>query len=533
MLSNFRKSIRIILANINDEVSSHRVIYFLLSTVLLTSLFVRIYRTEDLLGFYYDQGRDALVIWKLLHEGKPFLIGPVTGLAGIFLGPLYYYLIAPFYLIGGGDPGFPAIFLSLTTVFALMILYYLAWKMHSRIAGLIAVVIGGLSYYLVLAARWLSNPTPMFLLSMLILWNMWSILTKDNVSNINRKLNWSWISLALLLGISLQFESASAIFYIPMFVVFAIWQWKKLPNFRTLLFAILIFLFTFLPQILFDLRHDHVIYESFKRVLVAEKSFRNPINSENIEFKKTFFWNILDSKIFPGYVKWSKLFYLSALLGITVLFLKKHKEIILLLIFLGVPLIGYFIFQGNEGHIYDYYTTGYYFPLILLFSVGLSVLWKNFFGKILILYFLFVFLNLNIKLIRNYLTAPYGGSVGISLGTELQAIDWIYRQGNCEGILRYTQDDKSTCQFNVDIYVPPVIPHSYEYLLNWRGDKFCGDSLCGYITNKNVPVLYTLFEEDPPHPERLGAWLSRQKGIGFVEEEKRFGNITVQRRLRI
>ena len=76
------------------EVGSHKFTYLFLSVVLILGLFVRVYRAGDLMGFYYDQGRDALVIWKLMHEGKPFLIGPVTGLQGIFLGPFYYYALS-------------------------------------------------------------------------------------------------------------------------------------------------------------------------------------------------------------------------------------------------------------------------------------------------------------------------------------------------------------------------------------------------------------------------------------------------------
>jgi len=44
--------------------------------------------------------------------------------------------------------------------------------------------------------------------------------------------------------------------------------------------------------------------------------------------------------------------------------------------------------------------------------------------------------------------------------------------------------------------------------------------------------LYTLYEIDPPHPERLDAWLARQDGIGKVEETVKFGGITVERRER-
>ncbi len=48
-----------------------------------------------------------------------------------------------------------------------------------------------------------------------------------------------------------------------------------------------------------------------------------------------------------------------------------------------------------------------------------------------------------------------------------------------------------------------------------------------------VPLLYTLHEEDPQHPERLEAWHARQEGIGEIEEEVSFGGITVQRRKRL
>src|SRR3989344_3787237 len=94
--------------------------------VLLVALFVRVYRVDQILAFHYDQGRDALVIWDLINKGKLFLIGPVTGIAGIFRGPFYYYLMAPFYFLGKGSPIWPSVFLAITSVFGLGLMYYLA-----------------------------------------------------------------------------------------------------------------------------------------------------------------------------------------------------------------------------------------------------------------------------------------------------------------------------------------------------------------------------------------------------------------------
>src|SRR3989344_7069620 len=117
-----------------------RTTYYVLFVILILAAYVRVWRTDKILGFYYDQGRDALVIWDLLHKGKLFLIGPTAGIEGIFRGPFYYYLIAPFYLIGMGDPVFPSVFLALTSVAAICLMYYLGFKIQGRITGLIAVI---------------------------------------------------------------------------------------------------------------------------------------------------------------------------------------------------------------------------------------------------------------------------------------------------------------------------------------------------------------------------------------------------------
>src|SRR3990167_10509215 len=125
--------------------------------ILGAAFALRTYRTADFLGFWYDQGRDALVIWDLWHKGKFFLIGPTTGIEGIFLGPFYYYLIAPFYLLGRGDPVFPAVGLGLITTAAVFLIYRVTADYFNPKTGLLAAFLYGLSYHTVSYHRWLSN----------------------------------------------------------------------------------------------------------------------------------------------------------------------------------------------------------------------------------------------------------------------------------------------------------------------------------------------------------------------------------------
>lgn len=501
--------------SVSTEIISNPKTYILLSIILFLAFFVRVYRAGALMGFYYDQGRDALRIWEFWHQGKPFLVGPVTGLGGIFLGPLYYYLIAPFYLLGAGNPIYPAVFLAFLSTIAILTLYILGWKMHSRATGIIATSVASFSYYLVLAGRWLSNPTAIMLTSTLLLFSMWEIIEGKNK-------RW-WIVVTILIALSLQLEAASAVFYLPMIIVFATWQRENLPNLKTFLISGFVFLISLLPQIIFNFRHDNIVLDNFRRILFEEKSFNIPFE-ENLNKKFLYFWNVYNSKIFPGkeiYTKFITLFSLSALILIPCT--KRKNALILLIIYLGIPMLGYIFFQGNYGNIYDYYMTGYYLPMILLFSLGLGTLLKYKLGKLIVIIFFTLFLAINGRNIKNTLIAGVDGPTHITLGNELQSVDWILENAENTGI----------SNFNVEIYVPPVIPHSYEYLLLWRGTKKCGSSLCGLIKDGKTSIFYTLYEEDPPHPERLSSWLSQYEKRTIIEEQHKFGGVTVQRRKRI
>ena len=182
----------------------------------------------------------------------------------------------------------------------------------------------------------------------------------------------------------------------------------------------------------------------------------------------------------------------------------------LFLLFLGVPLIGYIFYTGNYGNFYGYYLTGYYLIIVLLFSFLTSFLLKYRFGKLIIIVGLALFLGSNLKLTIKKLNIDILNSNEIVLQNQIMAINWI-------------KEDSGNHKFNVDVYVPPVIPHSYNYLFKWLDLGQSEDS---------QKLLYTLYEIDPPHPERLDAWLARQDGIGKVEETVKFGGITVERRER-
>lgn len=477
--------------------------YLILFLILVASAFFRIYRLNDLLGFWYDQGRDALVIWDLTHYGKFFLIGPVTGIDGIYLGPFYYYLLTPFYLLGKGNPVFPAAGLALFNVGAGFLLYYLGKKIFHPAVGLIAAFLWGFSYCLVTFSRWLANPTPLPFFALLTVFFLYRFI-EGKTKNI--------ISAFFLLGLCLQLEAASATFFIPSFIVIMFWQRKKL-NFKLVLFSFIAFFITLLPQIYFNFRHEGVLISAFKRFLIEEKSFKVSLWSI-VQSRLLLYYDVFFSKLSPSgiYIKLAVLALFSAciLFFKKVLFSEKKK---LFLIWILIPLIGYFFYQGNHGYIWDYYFSGIMPVFFLIFSAGLFYLFKkNALGKIAVCIFLIIFTVNNIRSINNY----FKTGIGITLGAQIKAIDWIYKDANKE-------------PFNADFYVPPQIYYSYLYLMNWYGNAEYGRA----PDTKLVKNLYTLSEPDREHPQFLKAWLERQDGIGKIMDEYFWGDITVQKRERI
>ncbi|MDP2860781.1 MAG: glycosyltransferase family 39 protein, partial [bacterium] len=506
------------------------------------------YRLPELLGFYYDQGRDALVIADFIEKGKPMLIGPTTGVEGIFLGPAFYYLLAPFYFLGNGNPVFPAVGMAILNILGGLGIYLLGKKFFNKTTGLLAAIIFSFSYQLVMTSRWLANPTPLIFLSVLFIAGLFQIVRKDYRHLLT-------VSLAVSLG--LQCEAASAVFYFPTLAIFLVWQrhiFRK-GNFFFFLLAVLIFIFSLLPQIIFNFRHENLLAKAFYNFLVTKQSFKTDffaVFSARLEMYLGVFGGILFPEKKPLQIIGAiiaGLFLLRTLrdgspeslyqrsetpyrkpqraihphpdnAGLSGTGVKERqifrspyfKTLALVLI---VPIVGLFFYQGNNGYVWGYYLTGVY-AVFVLFLAGVLVGKKpGMLRKIFLVGFLLVFFYNNRIFLNQYLVKTDVNKKNfIALESQKQALNFIYKDAEKEN-------------FNVDVYVPPVIPYAYDYLFRWYG-KIYGRS----PQEKRVPLLYTLYEIDPPHPERLKAWLARQEGIGKIIYEKPFGGIVVQRRER-
>jgi len=98
---------------------------WLLLVVLGIAFITRFYRLGELTTFGGDQGVDYLRVFEMLESRRPTLLGPVTHV-GVYLGPLYYYMLAPFFLIFKFDPMAAPVMFALFGTVTVGLVYLLA-----------------------------------------------------------------------------------------------------------------------------------------------------------------------------------------------------------------------------------------------------------------------------------------------------------------------------------------------------------------------------------------------------------------------
>src|SRR4030067_315430 len=109
----------------------------ILGVILLVGAALRLCRIDEYMIFLADQGRDALVVRRLLVNFDPILVGPGTSVGNMYLGPIYYYLIAPFLLLFNLSPVGPSVFIALLGVSTIYFVWYVSRKWFGNIAALV------------------------------------------------------------------------------------------------------------------------------------------------------------------------------------------------------------------------------------------------------------------------------------------------------------------------------------------------------------------------------------------------------------
>src|SRR3989344_465494 len=155
---------------------------WLLVLILAVGAFLRLYRIGDYMTFLGDEGRDAIIVRRLLVNFDPILVGPGTSIGSMYLGPLYYYLIAPSLFLANFSPVGPSVFIVLVGVATIYFIYHVGREWFGLSAALIAAILYAVSPIVIIYSRSSWNPNIMPFFALLSVYSIWKVFKSSESS---------------------------------------------------------------------------------------------------------------------------------------------------------------------------------------------------------------------------------------------------------------------------------------------------------------------------------------------------------------
>jgi 4-amino-4-deoxy-L-arabinose transferase-like glycosyltransferase len=244
----------------------------LIALILGISIFFRFYNLSSLFNFSLDEEVIAFHVGRI-STGQHFpAIGVNAAGTGLYLGPLYFYAAAPFFVLMQNQAIAGAVFASALGVVTTTTLYWLGVTLFSRRVGVILSLLHATSLPLALFERKFFNPTPMTLVIALIFATLYKLSQKDSKSNKSSRVKYT-ILLGGLLG--LLFHINLSLLWLIPFVFF--WLTFKTRVTRTELGTLFLsILLLLVPLLVFELRHDWLQFRALGDLIQGVKNLESP-----------------------------------------------------------------------------------------------------------------------------------------------------------------------------------------------------------------------------------------------------------------
>lgn len=362
---------------------------------LAIGAYLRLHNISQYMTFLGDEGRDVLVVKRMIVDHKFTLLGPTASVGGFFMGPIYYYFMLPFLWLWNLDPVGPAIMVALFGLLTVLLVYLLGQALFDSWVGLMAAVLYSFSPFIIAYSRssWNPNIVPFF--ATLLMYSLWRFYE-------SRRMRWLFVS-GVCIGIGVQLHYVF-LFLIP---VATIWT-AQICRTKQLLLSGLVAIFGVIvgiaPFLAFEVRHGFPNTISIFRFITSSEDTGLNISHALVVMGDVLYrlfgrllFRLPDQGVFELMSKNMQVFWrqgiviiiLACILVLMGLIIKRSKEKItivqaqaakLLLLWCVLPLI---CFGFYKKAIYDYYfgifyPTPFLFLAILLGSIGSRLLGKVF-----------------------------------------------------------------------------------------------------------------------------------------------------------
>lgn len=218
--------------------------------ILVLGIFLRSYNVVPWFTYGHDQDLAGWIIKDILNGGHLRLIGQETSSEGVFIGPLFYYLQIPFYLLTKMDPVGSLLLPILLGAFAIYSYYFVFSKTFDlpvqagQKVGLIASFIYAVSNYVIFVDREVVPTMPV------MLWGIWYFYSLILILKGNQR---GWILGLVLMGLVWHLNMGLAILF-PLLLLVQYLSKNKI-DFKKILIGLSIFFALMSPFIVFEIRH--------------------------------------------------------------------------------------------------------------------------------------------------------------------------------------------------------------------------------------------------------------------------------------
>lgn len=128
------------------------------TAVFVVAAFLRLYKLGEFATFLGDQGRDAIVMRNIVTFHNLPALGPITSVGSIYLGPFYYYLMAPWLGLFALNPVGPAYGVAVISTVAIALQYFAVKDLTDKETALMSIIFSAFSAVLIEYARFSWNP---------------------------------------------------------------------------------------------------------------------------------------------------------------------------------------------------------------------------------------------------------------------------------------------------------------------------------------------------------------------------------------
>jgi 4-amino-4-deoxy-L-arabinose transferase-like glycosyltransferase len=374
---------------------------WILILIILIGVFLRFYRLGDFAMFLSDQGRDAIIIKRIL-TGEHFpAIGAPTSVGQVYLGPFYYYFIAPWLLLFNFAPVGLAFGVAFFSSLFLLCNFLIIKKLVNIKTAYISTIFLSLSSTMVDFSRFSWNPN---------LLPFFSFLTAYFAIESVKTKRWYFFALTgAFLSFSVQLHYLALFLGLPVAFVYLFDLFKKKNHFISKIMNIVISVFFFalftLPLIIFDLRHDFLNSKNFLLLFKSTQSF----TTSKLENLINTFIALNKYSLNITLNTWQAVVLLVFILVSSLIILYRSKNFIktfimfFLICFLGLSLYSGPKFPHYLGMAYPFY--------FLVISYFLGEISGDLFGKIIVSIFIVMYILLSLPKF-NFITMPAANQIG-------------------------------------------------------------------------------------------------------------------------